>query len=203
MSNDRSLDRKDLNSDPIKQFDAWYKEFLQSHQPEPSAMALATASRDCVPSVRFVLLKEYDSKGFVFFTNYESEKGHTLSDNPLASLAFYWNVHNRQVRVVGRVEKVSAKESDSYFASRPVESQLSTWASRQSRVIESREELEAQMRDLRAKYKDVAVPRPPYWGGFRIIPDRIEFWQGRTGRLHDRFLYRREGQNWTIERLSP
>src|SRR5687768_10069262 len=180
MSFDASLDRPQLNSDPIVQFDHWYKEYLKTNPPEPSAMALATATRDGLPSVRFVLMKEFGQKGFVFFTNFESEKARHLSGNPRASIAFYWNVHNRQVRVSGRVEKIQDAESDSYFASRPKESQLSAWASMQSSKLISREWLEKRMEEFRVKFKDQVVPRPAHWGGYRIVPETIEFWQGRT-----------------------
>jgi pyridoxamine 5'-phosphate oxidase len=203
MTNDRSLDKSDLHTDPVQQFDRWYKEYQQTKPPEPGAMALASATKEGKPTVRFVLLKSHGADGFVFYTNYESMKSRQLSQNPHAALAFYWNVHNRQVRVSGRVEKVSEDESDQYFAARPLESQLSAWASQQSEVIESREWLERRMSELREKYKSGKVPRPPHWGGFRIVPDRIEFWQGRTSRLHDRFVYVRSGNAWCVERLSP
>ncbi|MEQ1875472.1 MAG: pyridoxamine 5'-phosphate oxidase [Bdellovibrionia bacterium] len=203
MSKDRSLDNKDLDADPFTQFERWYQEYLKTAPPEPSAMALATASKDGTPSIRFVLLKSHDTGSFVFFTNYESEKAKNLAENPRASLAFYWNVHNRQVRVTGSVERVSAAESDAYFASRPFESQLSAWASKQSSKIESREWLEMRMSELQAKYPKGKVPRPPHWGGFRVTPERIEFWQGRVSRLHDRLVYVRDGKSWRIDRLSP
>lgn len=203
MSQDRALDKSDLHADPFQQFDRWYKEYQQTKPPEPSAMVIASASKDGWPAVRYVLLKSHESDGFVFFTNYESAKARQLMENPKAALAFYWNVHNRQVRVRGRVEKVSTEESDQYFATRPLESQLSAWASKQSETIESREWLEARMNDFREKYKDGKVPRPPHWGGFRVIPERIEFWQGRTSRLHDRFVYVLDGKAWRVERLSP
>jgi pyridoxamine 5'-phosphate oxidase len=203
MSNDRSLNRNDLNDDPIVQFDLWYKEYLKSNPPEPAAMALATSTPSGDPRVRFVLLKEYNQQGFVFFTNFESEKGRALALNPKASLAFYWNVHNRQVRISGTVQKISDAESDHYFSTRPFESQLSTWASHQSQRIESRDVLEEGMNQLRAQYQGKTVPRPAYWGGYRVVPSVIEFWQGRTGRLHDRFVYSKQASSWKIERLSP
>lgn len=200
---DRPLDRSDLKPEPISQFLEWFNEYKAGQPPEPTAMAIATASKDGEPSVRFVLLKSFGADGFVFFTNYKSEKAKNLEQNPRASLVFYWNPQNRQVRVSGRVEKTSALESDEYFATRPVESQLGAWASQQSEPVESRETLEARMNELRAKYAGKAVPRPPHWGGFRVIPERIEFWQGRTGRLHDRFVFERVPGGWNIQRLCP
>jgi pyridoxamine 5'-phosphate oxidase len=203
MTSDRSLDLEDLSADPVQQFDLWYKEYLETNPPEPSAMALATATPEAEPSVRFVLLKEYNSKGFVFFSNFDSEKGQAIARNARAALAFYWNVHNRQVRVTGRVEKLSDTESDRYFSTRPLQSQLSAWASQQSRTVASREILETRMKQLEQKYSGKKVPRPPYWGGFLVRPERIEFWQGRTGRLHDRFLFELNSNGWDIRRLCP
>lgn len=202
-SQELKLDREDLNVNPISQFNSWFKEYLKTNPPEPTAMAIATSSSDGLPSVRFVLMKEVDDKGFVFFTNYESAKGKTLASNPQAALAFYWNTLNRQVRVSGKTEKLSAAESDEYFATRPVESQLSAWASHQSTTVPDRVFLESRMLEFRTKYQNQPIPRPPYWGGLRVVPSQIEFWQGRVGRLHDRFLYVREGPGWKIERLSP
>ncbi len=200
---DASLDQSDLDPDPIRQFERWYQPVLASDLAEPSAMSLATATREGRPSARTVLLKGFDQAGFVFFTNYESRKAQELSDNPRAALLFNWIHLRRQVSVAGPVTRVSAQESDAYFKTRPRGSQLGAWASKQSEVIESREVLEQRLAELEKKYAGRDVPRPPYWGGYRLTPDTVEFWQNRANRLHDRFRYRREGGRWVIERLSP
>ncbi|NIE85249.1 MULTISPECIES: pyridoxamine 5'-phosphate oxidase [unclassified Burkholderia] len=200
-----SLDEADVASDPIRQFDKWFKEALDAQLPEPNTMTLATVDADGRPSARIVLIKGVDERGFVFFTNYESRKGREIAHNPHAALLFYWIELERQVRIEGRIEKTSAAESDSYFASRPVGSRIGAWASEQSAVIANREVLEARERDFGARYGE-NPPRPPHWGGYRLVPEAIEFWQGRPSRLHDRLRYLRDpagADAWTIERLSP
>ncbi|MDQ7028382.1 MAG: pyridoxamine 5'-phosphate oxidase [Ardenticatenia bacterium] len=200
----KGLYRRDLAANPFEQFRRWFAEAQVAELPEPNAMTLSTASRDGRPSGRMVLLKEVDERGFVFYTNYESRKGHELAKNPWAALTFWWPHMARQVRVEGRVEKVSPAESDAYFRTRPRGSQIGAWASPQSAVLSSRAELEARYRDFEARFAKRDVPRPPHWGGYRLIPDAFEFWQGRLNRLHDRFRYRRgSGGTWVIERLAP
>lgn len=195
----------EVDSDPIKQFATWFEEALNADLLEPNAMTLATASGDGKPTARIVLLKGYDERGFVFYTNYESTKGQQLIANPQAALVFLWGKLERQIRIEGKVTKISAEESDAYFHSRPVSSQIGAWTSNQSRVIDSREVLQKRQQELEQKYGDGAtIPRPPHWGGFRLIPDVIEFWQGRPSRLHDRLIYRlQDDATWKIERLSP
>ena len=200
----RGLDESDVDTDPFRQFAAWFDEARAASPIEPNAMALATVGADGRPSLRMVLLKGADERGFVFYTNYESRKGRELADTPWAALTFFWPEMERQIRIEGRVEPVSAEESDAYFHSRPVGSQLSASASRQSEVIAGREELEQRVVALSAQYQDQEIPRPENWGGFRVIPDAIEFWQGRANRLHDRLRYRLLASgDWLIERLSP
>ena len=193
-----------VDSDPIKQFASWFEEALNADLLEPNAMTLATASPDGKPSARIVLLKGYDERGFVFYTNYESTKGRQLIANPQAALVFLWDRLERQVRIEGKVVKIDEEESDNYFHSRPVSSQIGAWTSEQSQVIPNREVLEKRQQELAQKYSDGAtIPRPPHWGGFRLIPDVIEFWQGRPSRLHDRLIYRLHDTTWEIVRLSP
>ena len=200
----KGLRRSDLNPDPIKQFASWFTAAIEAGIRDVNAMSLATASRDGRPSVRIVLLKTFDQDGFVFFTNYESEKGKQLEANPYAALAFYWIELDRQIRVSGMVKKTSREESQSYFHSRPVGSQLSAWASRQSEVLDGRRMLDARMAEVSERFVDKPVPLPPHWGGYRLKPERMEFWQGRANRLHDRFRYTRQASgNWLIERLAP
>ena len=200
----RGLRRSDMAPDPIAQFRQWYDSAVAADLPLPNAMTLATVAADGTPAARMVLLKDFDERGFVFYTNYESQKGQDLEANPRASLVFYWVTLDRQIRINGAVSKVSREESEEYFRTRPLDSRLSAWASKQSRVIPSREVLETVMRELEEKYKDVDVPIPPYWGGYRLAPDMLEFWQNRPGRLHDRFRYLLQpGGGWLIERLSP
>ncbi|MET3217659.1 UNVERIFIED_ORG: pyridoxamine 5'-phosphate oxidase [Burkholderia territorii] len=200
-----SLDEADAAPDPFAQFDRWFKEALAAKLPEPNTMTLATVGADGRPSARIVLIKGVDERGFVFFTNYESRKGHDLAVHPQAALLFYWIELERQVRIEGQIEKTSAEESDRYFASRPLGSRIGAWASDQSTVIDSRATLEAREQAVSERYGD-NPPRPPHWGGYRLVPDAIEFWQGRPSRLHDRLLYTRDATaapGWTISRLSP
>ncbi|CAB3761142.1 pyridoxamine 5'-phosphate oxidase [Burkholderia puraquae] len=200
-----SLDEADVAPDPFAQFDRWFKEALAARLPEPNTMTLATVGDDGRPSARIVLIKGVDERGFVFFTNYESRKGRDLAAHPQAALLFYWIELERQVRIEGRIEKTSAEESDRYFASRPLGSRIGAWASEQSAVIDSRATLEAQEKTVSERYGD-NPPRPPHWGGYRLVPDSIEFWQGRPSRLHDRLLYTRDADTssgWSISRLSP
>ena len=192
-----------VHSDPFRQFEIWFRQAEETVTRLPNAMALATAGRDGKPSVRMVLLKGFDDRGFVFYTNYESQKAGELADNPQASLLFYWSEFGRQIRITGAVTKVSREESEAYFRTRPLDSQLGAWASRQSQVIPSRTLLDDRARDLAREYEGRAVPTPPFWGGYRLTPDSIEFWQERPGRLHDRLRYRQEGVRWVLERLQP
>ena len=197
------LDEKTIDRDPIKQFQLWFNDAIAAKLPLPEAMTLATATPDGKPSARMVLLKQVDHDGFVFFTNYRSAKAEQLDANPYAALVFYWAQLDRQVRVEGSVVKTSAQESCDYFKTRPRESQIGAWASAQSEAIDSREALEQRGHELEAFYRDREIDCPEYWGGYRLIPERIEFWKSRIGRLHDRILYQREGAGWTITRLAP
>lgn len=198
-----SLSEGDVDPDAVRQFERWFADAVSAQVPEPNAMTLSTATRDGVPSGRIVLLKGVDANGFVFYTDYRSRKGVELGENPLAALTFLWKEIERQVRITGSVSRVSAQESEDYFRTRPPGSRLGAWASRQSAVIASREELEAQLEEVALRFPNGDVPLPPHWGGFRVMPDEIEFWQGRTNRLHDRLLYRRLDSGWAISRLSP
>ncbi|MBL8519602.1 MAG: pyridoxamine 5'-phosphate oxidase [Betaproteobacteria bacterium] len=197
-----SLDEADVATTPLAQFDRWFQEALKAEVPEGNAMTLATCDADRRPSARVVLLKDYDHRGFVFYTNYESHKGHDLATNNRASLLFFWPSLERQVRIQGRVEQVSAADSDAYFKSRPLGSRIGAWASRQSEVIASRTDLESRWAAFEAEFGD-NPPRPPHWGGYRVVPQVVEFWQGRESRLHDRIRYRLSKGEWTIERLAP
>ncbi|MDB9372614.1 pyridoxamine 5'-phosphate oxidase [Nodularia sphaerocarpa] len=198
------LSETEIHPNPFIQFKKWFEQALAAQLPEPNAMTLATATPDGQPSARMVLLKDFDERGFVLFTNYNSHKGQELAANPQAALVFWWAELERQVRIVGTVEKISSEQSDSYFEMRPPNSRLGAWASNQSEVIVGREVLERQLQEFQDKYENQEVPRPPHWGGYRIIPREIEFWQGRSSRLHDRLLYTHlDHNNWKIERLSP
>jgi pyridoxamine 5'-phosphate oxidase len=198
------LSEQSIDRDPIKQFARWFTDAEAAGLKLPNAMTLATATPDGLPSARVVLLKEFDANGFVFYTNYESQKGRELDRNPKAALCFYWTGPDRQVRITGSVTRTTREESDEYFHTRPVDSQLGAWASQQSAVISSRDVLEDRMRELVRQYEGGAVPLPPYWGGYRLAPEVIEFWQNRLSRLHDRLRYTRQpGNHWLIERLSP
>lgn len=198
------LRKKDLDLNPFKQFADWYEAAEAAHPKLPNSMTLATASADGKPSARMVLLKGFDEDGFVFFTNYESKKGQELEENPNAALVFYWADIDRQVRIEGSVSRTSREESEAYFQTRPAESRLSAWASKQSSPVPNRQTLEDEMERLIKEYEGKEIPLPPYWGGYRLVPTVIEFWQNRPGRLHDRFRYTRQSDGrWLIERLSP
>jgi pyridoxamine 5'-phosphate oxidase len=199
----RGLSEADLFADPVAQFRAWFAQALAAGLAEPNAMTLATCTPDGRPSARVVLLKALDERGFAFFTSYDGRKARELAANPRASLVFYWAELERQVRVEGGVERTSEADSDAYFESRPRGSQLGAWSSEQSRVVANRAVLEERVVELEAKYANGPVPRPPFWGGFRVRPEAVEFWQGRSSRLHDRLRYRRDGTRWVIERLCP
>jgi pyridoxamine 5'-phosphate oxidase len=190
------------SADPITEF-LNAVERAKAHQVDTAPVVLATADEEGRPSARLVLLRGADAGGFVFFTNYDSRKGRELTDNPHAALCFYWSSLDEQIRVEGRVERVTSEESDAYFAGRPRGSQLGAWASDQSQVLSSRETLEEKYREIERRFDGQPVQRPPFWGGFRLIPSRIEFWYGRPDRLHDRVLYVRDANSWRIERLYP
>jgi pyridoxamine 5'-phosphate oxidase len=197
------LDEAHVSDDPLAEFHRWFSQAREAKVPEPNAMALATATPEGAPSVRIVLLKGYDERGFVFFTDYRSRKAAELEGNPQAALAFYWGELERQVRITGTVERTSAGESESYFKTRPKGSRLGAWVSHQSRIIPSRAELESGLRAMKERFPAEEVPLPPHWGGYRLRPDEVEFWQGREDRLHDRIRYVRDGKQWKVERLSP
>jgi pyridoxamine 5'-phosphate oxidase len=190
-------------ADPIEQFGVWFADAQVAKILEPNAMTLATLGDDGMPAGRIVLLKAFDDRGFSFFTNYNSRKADEMARHPVASLTFFWAQLERQVRVEGAVEKTSRQESEAYFQSRPIKSQLGAWVSNQSQVIGSREELEKTMQTLEKRFAGGPIPTPDFWGGYRLTPRAIEFWQGRRSRLHDRLRYRRQADRWIIERLSP
>jgi pyridoxamine 5'-phosphate oxidase len=194
--------KTDMAADPFTQFAAWMNDAIESDVLDPNAMTVATVDSDNKPSARVVLLKAFDATGFVFFTNYESKKGRDLDANANASFNFFWPQLHRQVAIRGSVEKTSREESEKYFKSRPVDSQLAAWASAQSSEIASREFLEERFNEFRKKF-DTQVPLPPFWGGFRLTPDKFEFWQGRQNRMHDRIVYTLDGDAWQMSRLSP
>jgi len=199
----RELSEEKIDSDPFTEFGIWMDEALESQVNEPTAMTLSTAAADGRPSSRVVLLKGYDRDGFVFFTNYESRKGRELAANPYAAINFFWPELERQVNISGRTSKVSGEESDEYFKSRPFTSRVGAWASDQSEKIDSRAAIMIKAAKLLVKYAGGNVPRPPHWGGFRLAPDRFEFWQGRESRLHDRICFELNENSWMISRLSP
>ncbi|HVE69750.1 MAG TPA: pyridoxamine 5'-phosphate oxidase [Thermoanaerobaculia bacterium] len=202
--NTSPLLEQDLDKSPFRQFGRWFEEAKQRQPQMPEAMTVSTCGADGIVSSRMSLLKDFDDHGFVFYTNYNSRKGRQLSENARCSLCFFWTVLDRQVRIEGVTVKTTSEESDAYFASRPRGSQIGAWASNQSSVIAGRGDLDARFADLETSYKERQIPRPPHWGGYRVIPVEIEFWQGRADRLHDRFVYRlREPKDWVIERLSP
>lgn len=198
------LRRADLHSDPLQQFGAWFAAALAADIRDVNAMSLATATPDGKPSVRIVLLKGFDERGFAFFTNYDSEKGRQLEANPHAALVFYWVQLERQVRISGTVERTSREDSAAYFHSRPVGSRLGAWASKQSEVVDARQVLDSRLTEITERFENGEVPLPPHWGGYRVKPDKFEFWQGRPNRLHDRFCYSRRADGaWQIDRLAP
>jgi pyridoxamine 5'-phosphate oxidase len=195
---------QEVNPNPVLQFQAWLQDAVAAHILEPNAMTLATVTDQGQPSARIVLLKNFDERGFVFYTNFQSRKGQELSQTPAAALVFWWDKLERQVRIEGSITKVSDAEADEYFHSRPKGSQLGAWVSHQSQVIEGREELEHRLKRLEQDYETRPIPRPLDWGGYRLAPNIFEFWQGRPNRLHDRLCYRQNNfMGWTIERLSP
>lgn len=198
-----SLSEGDVELDPILQFSRWWKEALGSDISEVNAMTLATCNASGIPSARTVLLKDYDKKGFVFFTNYQSRKAKDIEENPYATLLFFWKELERQVRIEGEIAKVDESESEEYFHSRPEGSRIGAWASPQSTVVKNRDEIEDNVRLYTEKFSSTPIPRPPHWGGYRVSPVHIEFWQGRPSRLHDRILYTLEDGEWQIRRLAP
>jgi pyridoxamine 5'-phosphate oxidase len=200
---ERGLSKADLLADPLEQFTRWFEEACKAPLQEPNAMTLATVDAAGQPAARTVLLKGIDRRGLTFYTNLDSRKAHELAANPKAALLFWWPPHARQVRFEGVIEPVQDAEADAYFATRPRGSQIGAWASAQSSVIADRAALEAAEQEIAARFAGGPVPRPPFWGGYRLVPERVEFWQGRTNRLHDRLRYTRHAERWQIERLAP
>ena len=201
---DIPLHKEDLQSDPLKQFEIWFEDAAKAELIEPNAMSLATVSPLGKPSIRTVLLKIYDEKGFIFFSNYESQKAKDIANNPCVALHFAWLPLQRQLRIEGVIEKISTAESLSYFLSRPRGSQMGAWASNQSEIVSSRSLLEAKFHEIKSKFMSGQVPLPDFWGGYRVKPERFEFWQGGKDRLHDRFVYEKDAQNqWEIKRIAP
>lgn len=198
----KTLDERDVDPEPLKQFGVWMVEAIHAQVPEPTAMTLATIGANGRPAGRIVLLKGVDPRGFVFFTNYQSRKGRDLAAHPVAALTFMWKELERQVRIEGQVEKVTPAESDAYFTTRPLGSRIGAWASPQSETIDNRQWLEQRWKELGEQHGEVP-PRPPHWGGYRILPDYLEFWQGRRSRLHDRIVYSLEANAWKTSRLAP
>ncbi len=199
----RPFGEAETASNPFEQFQQWFDEALEAEVAEANAMVLATAGLDAQPSARVVLLRNMDDRGFVFFTNYGSHKGSDIAENPKAELLFYWQALGRQVRISGSVERVTREESTEYFETRPLASRVGAWASKQSSILQSRAELDRRVHEYEQKFADGVVPIPDYWGGYRVLPQRVEFWQGRESRLHDRIRYRLEDGQWMKERLSP
>ncbi len=201
--NKEALTESEVSENPIDQFKEWFEKALSADLLDPNAMTLSTAGNDGVPSSRTVLLKGVDAEGFRFYTNYKSRKGKELEENPRAAICFYWPPHERQVRIQGEVQKLGRDESETYFHQRPRQSQISTWASQQSTKVASREELISRFKEMEKRYEGEEIPLPDFWGGYILKPNRIEFWQGRTGRMHDRICYEKEKDGWTRFRLAP
>lgn len=200
--NSGSFSAKNADKSPFKQFDKWLTDAETAGFLDPNAVTVATVGNDGMPSMRVVLLKSFDEQGFVFYTNYESKKGREIADNPLASMLFFWDKLERQIRIQGKIEKVTPEESDAYFKTRSHTSKVGAWASKQSEPLSSRNKLMAEAAMLMAKYP-INVPRPPHWGGYRLIPEYFEFWQGRESRLHDRIVYEKNNADWNISRIYP
>ena len=198
-----ALNEDEVSTDPIDQFTQWFEKAISDDVVDANAMTLSTATKGGIPSSRIVLLKGVDKKGFRFYTNYQSRKGRELQANPHAALCFYWPEHERQIRIEGSVERLSREESKSYFEQRPRLSQIGAWASKQSSKVNSREELEDRFKELKQRFDEQDVPLPDFWGGYLLMPNRFEFWQGRKGRMHDRIEYQKEGESWIISRLAP
>ena len=197
------ITRNNVAANPFDQFDRWMKEVIDSKEKEPTAMTLSTIGTDGFPHARIVLLKYIDRQGFIFFTNYNGEKGKAIASNNAAGLHFFWSKLERQVKILGHAEKIDRGLSENYFQTRPLESQISAWASNQSEEIPSRDYLETRYKEFSKKFENKPVPLPPFWGGYRIVPQKIEFWQGRISRLHDRILYEKINDGWNIKRLAP